>query len=215
MFKIQNATPGNLPLDLENGSITLTNGQKIDLDVYCSRKWIRTDPTFNRLRSVGAVALIHDSEEVLPTAPIKQINRVEPSVARKPIVQKPARATPEMPVVLDLSDQPDELAPQKDMGDVAEATPEVAKKKKKKVVKAVSSDAPKTKKKKKKKKKKVVEADLPEEPKTKKKKKKKKKKKVVEADLPEENDAKKEKPDYAGFSSHLGDKYSRKYNSDD
>ena len=107
MYKVQNATSGNIPLELEQGSITLTSGQTFDLDVHCSRKWMKTNAILIRLLSVGALHLVHDSLVSLPKAPIKKVKILNsakpPTVAKKPVAKPIAVTIPKKPKVTDLS----------------------------------------------------------------------------------------------------------------
>lgn len=82
MYRLQNLTPGSLPIDLEHGSIILMSGNSFDLDTVCSRKWIAENPTLLKLTNLGAVRVIHDSEVSLGNAPVTSAIAEEPVVDR-------------------------------------------------------------------------------------------------------------------------------------
>jgi hypothetical protein len=88
MFKVQNGTPGNLPVDLEQGSIILTPGKSFDLDPHCSRKWINTNPLLQKLLAIKALILIHDSEVGVPGVPTKQVIPIKPKDIKAAMQQK-------------------------------------------------------------------------------------------------------------------------------
>jgi hypothetical protein len=88
MYKVQNTMPGNLPIDLEQGSIILASGQMFDLDEHCSRKWIRSNALLKRLLASSALRLVHDSEVVIASAPIKKVVAV--TAKQAPSTELPA-----------------------------------------------------------------------------------------------------------------------------
>ena len=101
MYKVQNITPGNVPVDLEQGSIILQSGKFLDLDLHCSRKWIKHNNILRILLGSGALRLVHDSEEKVIIAPPISHPRQRES---KPAIgkTKPTKKH-EKPVVIDLS----------------------------------------------------------------------------------------------------------------
>jgi len=107
MYKVQNVTPGNLPIDLEVGSKMLKSGEQFDLDAHCSRKWLRTNVLLRKLFAAGALRLVHDSEVKIPKAPIKKVTAVSAplrSPAKK--LPKPSGKVPTAkPAVVDLKDK--------------------------------------------------------------------------------------------------------------
>jgi len=109
MFKIQNIAPGNVPLMLENkGSIVLMSGQYLDLDLHCSRAWIKTNHDLKVFISTGTFRLVHDSvNDVIPSQPIKPILRTvpkEPVVTPKKNKKEKKKIKPE---IIDLSAKAD------------------------------------------------------------------------------------------------------------
>jgi len=103
--------PGNLPVDLEVGSIILTPGKSFDLDPHCSRKWIKTNPLLKKLFSVNALILVHDSEVAIPKVPIKKVvpiaQRVAVSAVKKPLPKIVKSKVLAKPRVIDLKDKED------------------------------------------------------------------------------------------------------------
>jgi len=112
MYKIQNIMPGNLPIDLEQGSIMLTPGQTFDLDLYCSRKWIKTNKLLKQYFDAKAIRLIHDSDIAVPKPPIKKVKtRIQPEttdIAKKVPLPK-TKPQIKKPKVIDLSTEQDPI----------------------------------------------------------------------------------------------------------
>ena len=106
MYKVQNMTPGNLPIDLEVGSKMLKSGEQFDLDAHCSRKWLRTNALLHKLLASGALRLVHDSAVKIPKAPIKKVTAVTApprgAVKQQPTPRGKAAAKP---AVGDLKDK--------------------------------------------------------------------------------------------------------------
>jgi len=111
MYKVQNMMPGNLPIDLEEGSITLTAGQTFDLDTRCSRKWIKTNILLKKLFDSKALRLIHDSAASIPKVPVRKVRRIKPGKrtkkAKKPLPKPVSINVPVDPTVTDLSAKED------------------------------------------------------------------------------------------------------------
>jgi len=78
MYKIKNATSGSLSIQLEKGSIILLAGKSHDLDGVCSRYWIATSVTLQKLIKVGAIQVLEDSESHIQKDTIKNV--VDPSL---------------------------------------------------------------------------------------------------------------------------------------
>lgn len=117
MYKIQNSTPGSLPLQLEKGSITLQKNWSFDLDTVCSRKWINSDPILRNLIAAGHIRVIHDSEKGVRKAPTKGV-----------LGPKAKKAKKDTPVIIDFSNvpEPEEIAAAEDEPTVEELFPEDA-----------------------------------------------------------------------------------------
>jgi len=117
MYKVQNTTSGNLPVDLMQGSITLTPGKSVDLDEHCSRKWIKASVALQHLLAVGALHLIHDSLTVIHKAPIKKVTRIiqSPPIAAtlppKPAKKKVINSGTVAPAKLKVKDLRDKVDP--------------------------------------------------------------------------------------------------------
>lgn len=108
MYKVQNTKPGNLPIDLEQGSITLGPGQTIDLDEHCSRKWIKTNILLQKLLAVKALRLVHDSQVTIPKAPIKKVvKRTVPAKRKRPLPKPVGKPLPKKPKIIDLNEKED------------------------------------------------------------------------------------------------------------
>ena len=92
MFRVKNLAGGILSLDLENGgAINLANGQTVNLEVYCSREWIDTDPGFQSLIKRRVLLVVFDSA----TGGIPPANLTS-AVPRQPVaINLPKRATQE------------------------------------------------------------------------------------------------------------------------
>lgn len=61
MFNVKNIAGGILCLDLEQGSINLANGQSINLEAYCSREWIDTNPGLRSILNKRVLMVVYDS----------------------------------------------------------------------------------------------------------------------------------------------------------
>jgi hypothetical protein len=102
MFKIQNISRGNIPVELEDGGcVTLKPGQYLDLDVYCSRKWISKAQSVKHFINRGHMRLVHDSQAVaVKSAPTGNATQSSP----KPLT---AQSIPkEKPIIVDLTPAP-------------------------------------------------------------------------------------------------------------
>jgi len=134
MYKVQNVTSGNLPVDLEVGAIILTPGQSFDLDTHCSRRWIKNSHILKRLLKTG-LRLIHDSEVTILKDPTKPILRNVKGVAS--VVHKVKKAP--KPEIIDLSNEPD---PDENNAVVAKVEEKPKKKRKKRTKKVEKKDDP-------------------------------------------------------------------------
>jgi hypothetical protein len=101
MYNIQNASGKNIALMLERGGFILRPGKYLDLDVHCSRPWITANFDVKRLIQTGAVRLVHDSNQSIPSIPIRPILRyINSTGASKVLSTKPVE-------IVDLSENPD------------------------------------------------------------------------------------------------------------
>jgi hypothetical protein len=93
MYKIRNGMPGNLTIDLEQGSITLGEGKSFDLeeDGKCSRKWINNNSLLKRWVDEGKILLLHDTGDTdIPPVPTGYVvGKVEPTSRKKKKKDKP------------------------------------------------------------------------------------------------------------------------------
>jgi hypothetical protein len=101
MYNIQNASGRNIALMLERGGYVFRPGKYLDLDSLCTRKWINANYDIKRLKETGAIRLVHDSEEHIPSIPVKPITRYKTPAGDNRIVSTNAVE------VMDLSAQPD------------------------------------------------------------------------------------------------------------
>lgn len=76
MFKIQNVCGGSLSIMLEKNCIILPSGAYYDLDGVCSREWIHTDTTLQRLIKNKTVRVTHDSEAHVPKMAISTNEKI-------------------------------------------------------------------------------------------------------------------------------------------
>lgn len=122
MFKVRATVPGVFCLSLEDGAINMRPGQEINIESYCSRKWIETDPEFRSLidRKNPPLQVVFDSEKsILPktnltTATQRKVSakvqsipptaslRVIPSSTSIPLAKVP-EPTSDEPIVIDLA----------------------------------------------------------------------------------------------------------------
>lgn len=89
---------------MEKGSVTLKNGQNFDLENYCSRKWLKTNKDLNRFIKSGKLSVVFDSENKIPSHPVKSPFKTEPN-------SKPKAPKHEEPIIVDFSEvsDPDEI----------------------------------------------------------------------------------------------------------
>lgn len=103
MYNVRNTSGRILALMLEKGGCSMRPNSHLDLDKFCSRKWIDSNADLRKLRIQGHLQLVHDSyAPPLPKAPIKNIQRpVQVSATpKKAIVQQPVQ-------IVDLESTPD------------------------------------------------------------------------------------------------------------
>lgn len=100
MFIVKCTIAGTLSVILENGSVTLTNGQNFDIEEYSSRKWIKADPVLNRFINSGLLKVVFDSEERIPRHPTG--NAVSSSSKSAKKAREPSET-----IIVDFSDIPD------------------------------------------------------------------------------------------------------------
>jgi hypothetical protein len=82
MYKVKALVGGTFCLNLENGgSVNIRQGHEVNLEQYCSRKWIETDPEFRSLVNRRIIMVVFDSA----TAGVPPVNLIS-AVPRKPIV---------------------------------------------------------------------------------------------------------------------------------
>lgn len=126
MFKIQNIKPGYFCLDLENSekgkgrSISIPPGGYLDLDKYCSRKWISSDKNFNKVLQSKAVRVVHDSEVGIAPQTINTAVKMVEVPAPKP---RDLKRIPEIPTHIDPPEVID-LSVEKPVEKFAEVIPE-------------------------------------------------------------------------------------------
>jgi hypothetical protein len=120
MFNVKALVGGVLCLDLEEGAINIRQGQIVNLDSYCSREWISTNPQFRSLIDRKIIMVLFDSTvdrvpkvnltgvsrkpSTTPTVPVRTIPaRQSQLVAALPKVNLPAPISDTVPVVIDLA----------------------------------------------------------------------------------------------------------------
>lgn len=107
MFKVKSSLPGILSLSVEKGSISIGSGKICDLELTCSRKFIKNDHTIQRLLHAGHLVLVFDSEAELPKHDLTSLPKVPEIAKTKGVVaQHKAVKEPEVihaPIVIDLT----------------------------------------------------------------------------------------------------------------
>ena len=104
MYKVQNTQPGHFCLDLENSkkgkgrSISIPPGGYLDLDKYCSRKWISSDKTLSKLLKSKILRIVHDSEVGIPQQTINTAVKLPEILLPKP---RDLKRIPEIPTHID------------------------------------------------------------------------------------------------------------------
>lgn len=102
MYNVRNVSGKDLAIMLEKGGVILRPNKCVDLDLYCSRRWILSNFDLRKLVTKGFLQLTHDSRAVLPKAPVKPIHRmpVVGITSKKVVSNKPVE-------VVDLVSFPD------------------------------------------------------------------------------------------------------------
>lgn len=117
MFRVRNQTPGYYTFDLEKGSIRVRPNGSIDLEEFCSRKWITSNPKLREILNRGDLILVHDSSVQVPAQPIGEPRSTSKPVAPNALVLqekkfietseiRKADSKPEPVELLDLNDKP-------------------------------------------------------------------------------------------------------------
>lgn len=96
---------GPLSIILEKGSITLSTGQKFDLDPFCSRKWLTSNKELRRFIALNFLMVVHDDQVGIPKPPAAKAIRggvvIQPAPVNKQVV---IPLSEDKPAIINLDD---------------------------------------------------------------------------------------------------------------
>lgn len=104
MYNIKAMVPGIFCLNLEDGAINMRPGQMLNIELYCSREWIDTNPEFRSLINRRVIMVCFDS--ATDTAPKANLMAIPQRSKPANVQPLPAKSVSMSPVQLSKVPEP-------------------------------------------------------------------------------------------------------------